>query len=58
MILDLGPGWRGIVAGLTSADVETGARIADGAVLGQADGEAYFELRRDDQPVDPSPWLR
>ncbi|RZJ98483.1 MAG: peptidase M23 [Brevundimonas sp.] len=58
VILDLGPGWRGVVAGLSSTDVEAGQRVADGAVLGQADGEAYFELRRDDQPVDPSPWLR
>lgn len=57
VILDLGPGWRGVVAGLSTTSVETGQRVTDGAVLGQAEGEAYFELRRDDQPVDPAPWL-
>ena len=58
VILDLGPGWRGVVAGLSSTDVETDQRVADGDILGRAEGEAYFELRRDDQPVDPAPWLR
>ena len=60
VILDLGPGWRAVVSGLEEADVRTGDRVADGQVLGRsgADGEIAFELRRDERPVDPAPWLR
>ncbi len=59
VILDLGPGWRAVVAGLDSLDVDVGQRVAAGAPLGRAgrDGETYFELRRGDRPVDPGPWL-
>lgn len=60
VILDLGPGWRAVVSGLDEAAVQTGDRVADGQVLGRsgADGEIAFELRRDERPVDPAPWLR
>lgn len=60
VILDLGPGWRAVVAGLERVSVQAGTRVADGQTLGSsgADGEIYFELRRDDRPVDPAPWLR
>lgn len=60
VIIDLGPGWRGVVSGLDEATVRTGDRVADGQVLGRsgADGEIAFELRRDDRPIDPAPWLR
>lgn len=60
VILDLGPGWRAVVAGLEDVTVENGARVGDGAPLGRSapDGEIYFELRRDERPVDPAPWLR
>lgn len=60
VILDLGPGWRAVVAGLDEVAVEVGQRVADGQVLGrtEADGEAYFELRRDERPIDPAPWLQ
>ncbi|MBA3048388.1 MAG: peptidase M23, partial [Brevundimonas sp.] len=39
--------------------VETGARVVDGQTLGRTgeDGEAAFELRRDERPIDPAPWL-
>ncbi|NJC40896.1 septal ring factor EnvC (AmiA/AmiB activator) [Brevundimonas alba] len=59
VILDLGPGWRAVVSGLEDVSVETGARVADGQPLGRAgpDGEIAFELRRDERPVDPAPWL-
>lgn len=59
VILDLGPGWRAVVAGLHTVSVEAGARVADGQALGQSgdDGEVYFELRREERPVDPAPWL-
>ncbi|HYD26570.1 murein hydrolase activator EnvC family protein [Brevundimonas sp.] len=60
VILDLGPGWRAVVSGLDEVAVETGARVADGQALGRAapDGEIAFELRREERPVDPAPWLR
>lgn len=60
VILDLGPGWRVVLAGLESVSVEAGARVADGQALGKAaeDGEVYFELRREDRPVDPAQWLQ
>ena len=60
VILDLGPGWRAVVSGLDEVSVETGARVADGQTLGRtgASGEVAFELRRDERPIDPAPWLR
>jgi septal ring factor EnvC (AmiA/AmiB activator) len=60
VILDLGPGWRAVISGLDEVSVETGARVADGQALGRAgaDGEIGFDLRRDERPVDPGPWLR
>ncbi len=59
VILDLGPGWRAVLAGLDTVSVEAGARVADGQALGRSaeDGEVYFELRRADRPIDPRPWL-
>lgn len=60
VILDLGPGWRAVVSGLDETAVKTGDRIADGQILGRSgsDGEIAFELRREERPIDPAPWLR
>ena len=60
VILDLGPGWRAVISGLDELSVEAGSRVTDGQPLGRtgADGEAAFELRRDERPIDPGPWLR
>ena len=61
VVLRLGPGWRLVLAGLGRASAVIGARVAEGEPLGRLpDGEApelYFELRREDRPVDPAPWL-
>lgn len=59
VIVDLGPGWRAVIAGLDHVTVETGARVSDGQSLGRtaADGEVWFELRRDERAIDPAPWL-
>ncbi|AQR60389.1 peptidase M23 [Brevundimonas sp. LM2] len=59
VILDLGPGWRAVVAGLDVVAVAPGDRIADGQSLGTGTpgGEVYLELRREDRPVDPAPYL-
>jgi septal ring factor EnvC (AmiA/AmiB activator) len=60
VVVDLGPGWRAVIAGLDTVSVEAGARVADGQALGASgpDGDIYFELRRDERPVDPAPWLQ
>jgi septal ring factor EnvC (AmiA/AmiB activator) len=59
VIIDLGPGWRAVIAGLDAVSVETGTRVSDGQALGRtgADGEVWFELRRDERAIDPAPWL-
>ena len=57
IVLDLGPGWRAIVGGVTDPAVAEGARVQAGQALGRADQDLYLELRRDERPVDPGPWL-
>lgn len=61
VILDLSPGWRAVIAGLGTPAAGAGDRLEEGQVLGRlppgAEAELYFELRRDNRPVDPSPWL-
>ena len=60
VILDLGPGWRAVVAGLEALSVTAGDRVSDGQALGRSgeDGEVYFGLRRDERSIDPAPWLQ
>ena len=52
-------GWRAVVAGLDDLTVAAGSRVEEGQALGRSgpDGEVYFELRRDERPIDPAPWL-
>jgi septal ring factor EnvC (AmiA/AmiB activator) len=59
VILDLGPGWRAVLAGLDGVSVAAGDRVADGQEVGTgtAGGEVYLERRREDRPVDPAPYL-
>ena len=59
VILDLGPGWRVVVAGMDELLVDRGQRVNEGQPLGKTgeDGEVYFELRRAERPIDPEPWL-
>ncbi|MDQ8029151.1 MAG: peptidoglycan DD-metalloendopeptidase family protein [Brevundimonas sp.] len=59
VIIDLGPGWRAVVAGMEEVSVTTGARVSDGQTLGRTgeDGEVWFQLRRDERAIDPAPWL-
>ena len=60
VILDLGPGWRAVVAGMEDLSVDHGQRVKAGQSLGKTgeDGEVYFELRRSERPIDPEPWLQ
>lgn len=61
IVIRLGPGWRLVLAGLGRASAVIGARVAEGEPLGRLPdeeaSELYLELRRDDRPVDPAPWL-
>ncbi len=59
VILDLGPGWRVVLAGMDRLDVEVGQRVAAGQTMGRTgdEAEAYFELRRGERPIDPAPWI-
>ena len=60
VILDLGPGWRVVVAGMDELLVDRGQRVNEGQPLGKTgdDSEVYFELRRAERPIDPEPWLQ
>ena len=59
VILDAGPGWRVVLSGLASLDVAAGNRVRTGQALGRGgtDLPVQMELRRDELPVDPSPWM-
>ncbi|WP_420478342.1 murein hydrolase activator EnvC family protein, partial [Brevundimonas sp. FT23028] len=59
VIVDLGPGWQAVIAGMETLSVATGARVTDGQALGRTgqDGEVWFQLRRDERAIDPAPWL-
>ncbi|MFC7377463.1 murein hydrolase activator EnvC family protein [Brevundimonas sp. GCM10030266] len=59
VIIDLGPGWRAVIAGMEEVSVSTGTRVSDGQTLGRTgeDGEVWFQLRRDERAIDPAPWL-
>jgi septal ring factor EnvC (AmiA/AmiB activator) len=59
VILDLGGGWRAVLAGLDSVSIEPGQRVAEGQGLGSAIGgsDIYLELRRQDRAVDPAPYF-
>ncbi|MFP4598575.1 MAG: murein hydrolase activator EnvC family protein [Persicimonas sp.] len=64
VIVDHGQDYHTLYAHLDSIDVEIGQSLPRGATLG-ASGESgsfegpklYFELRKNGQPLDPSPWL-
>lgn len=59
VILDLGGGWRAVLAGLDSVSINPGQRVAEGERLGSATGgsDIYLELRRQDRAVDPAPYF-
>jgi murein hydrolase activator len=59
VILDAGPGWRVVVSGLSDLQIGTGDRVEAGQRLGQGADTlpVVLELRREDLPVDPSPWM-
>jgi septal ring factor EnvC (AmiA/AmiB activator) len=68
LIVDCGGGYHAVLAGLQRLDVAVGRGVAIGEPVGVMPGwdpaaggkrpTLYVELRRDGQPVNPTPWLR
>ena len=62
LILDLGGGYRLVLAGLDRIGAPVGRRIVTGqlvASMAQAPSpELYLELRKDGAPIDPARWLK
>ncbi len=51
-----------LIAGLSKIDVAVGQFLLEGEPIGamgdsKSDNKLYFELRKNNQPVDPSPWI-
>lgn len=64
VVVDHGGGYRSVYAHLEAANVAQGDRVARAEVIAQAgatgslDGvRLYFELRKEDRPIDPAGWL-
>ena len=62
--VDLGDGWTTIMGNLGDISVENGQRVEKGEVLGKVGLSAplkkpwlHFELRKDNQPLNPIPYL-
>jgi murein hydrolase activator len=68
LILDCGGGYHAVMAGFDQLDAKVGQLVRAGQPVGAmpswAPGQPgprpslYVELRRGDQPIDPSPWLK
>ncbi len=64
VIVDHGQEYHSLYAHLNSLDVEVGQAVKRGGLIGKS-GETgsfegpklYFELRKDGQPIDPTPWF-
>ena len=62
LIIAHGDGYHSLLAGLDRIDVSAGQTLVAGEPVGRMpDGEGrphlYFELRHDNQPINPMPWL-
>lgn len=64
VIVDHGDGYHSLYAHLEETGVDVGGEISQGTTVGRAgatdslDGpKLYFELRHNDEPIDPSPWF-
>ncbi len=62
LIIDHGDGYHSLLAGLAKIHAETGQWVLAGEPVGVmasggTDPTLYVELRRNDQPVNPMPWL-
>ncbi|MBF0167953.1 MAG: peptidoglycan DD-metalloendopeptidase family protein [Alphaproteobacteria bacterium] len=62
LIIEHGEGYHSLIAGLGRIDGVVGQTVVSGeplGVMGEGSGKPilYVELRRNSQPVNPSPWL-
>lgn len=68
LILDCGGGYHAVMAGFDQLDAKVGQLVRAGQPVGAMPSwtpgqpgprpSLYVELRRGDQPIDPSPWLK
>ncbi len=68
LILDCGGGYHAVMAGFDQLDAKVGQLVRAGQPVGAMPSwtpgqpgprpSLYVELRRGDQPLDPSPWLK
>jgi len=63
VILRHGDRFHTLMAGLSKIDVETGEFLLEGEPIGaMGEGDTgnrlYVELRKNNQPIDPAPWIR
>lgn len=60
VILRHGGGFHTLLAGLSRIDVKPGDVLLEGEPvggMGESPARLYIEVRRDNQPVDPAPWM-
>jgi septal ring factor EnvC (AmiA/AmiB activator) len=65
VIIDHGGGYHSLYAHLSSAQVDVGAAVEEGEILGLVGDTGslkgpylYFEIRKGGQAIDPQPWLK
>lgn len=54
LLIDHGSGLESVCAHLTETAVASGDKVSRGDRLGAAAGQLYYELRENQQPIDPS----
>ncbi len=61
IIIEHGEGYLSLLAGLDSLDVEPGQLLLAGEPVGimpeRGEAKLYVELRKDNHPIDPQPWM-
>jgi septal ring factor EnvC (AmiA/AmiB activator) len=62
LIVDLGGGYKLVMAGLDRIGAPVGRRLRPGQTVASmaqaASPELYLELRKNGAPIDPAPWMR
>ena len=61
IIVEHGEGYLSLLAGLETLDVEPGQLLLAGEPIGvmseRGEPKLYVELRKDNHPIDPLPWM-
>ena len=62
IIVEHGEGYLSLLAGLGSIDVELGQMLLAGEPVGvmpqEQNAELYVEIRKDNQPINPTAWFK